>query len=701
MLKLSIHLVEIDGEVSINTRNFQKLKFESSDRLRFSLIMDNQESTIEKRNFFFNPPVRPITLSATEFKARWDHCDDWWNKLRGVNTDGWHTFGCKFNATYERSQKRFTATNEDVALMNSEELSNFSEQSHKRLRISSKGVACPAKIKFKILDDGNYCVASIGSYAVHCHPIDSKLNPRLPSKGKDMLKEVVEAHVLFKAKDIKCRLPQLLEDPASPNKLKVLKLDMINSQTVGNLRRASNQFSVENRPRVVDEDVIAALRTIRETGIWCEHIDIPSQGAQLIAFASDFGLRYISNNQYLVMMDSTHCTNVWKWRLTTIYVRTKDCVWIVGAQLYISKENAHVLTIGLQSIKEKIRLTYNDIDWRPQYWLIDRSMTERRAIMTVFDNSPGTILYCTVHSLANLMKNVKCNQLVFNAMRKAIFSRSIEEMNEEIEKAISAASERIKNYLEFNWLRPGSTDRESWSMAYRNHSPALIQCSSTNPLESYHGDIKNSGKLNRQCTLSVAVQEIISINIKKEFWAKKASACVGDHYNAQLSRKCSGFQGLPIVIQDLLWTEVKSASDRIKDGKRVWETESGLEFSCVCEFFVKYMLPCKHIFQRHFLAVNILTSAVVEGMVAPIEAQGMGFYEAPSRESVAVERDIRIESFRQRSLRMKSMHEFHMQFYYEMESRGLSDEYINAYITTYESKLEELMNATRFMNLST
>jgi len=46
----------------------------------------------------------------------------------------------------------------------------------------------------------------------------------------------------------------------------------------------------------------------------------------------------------------------------------------------------------------------------------------------------------------------------------------------------------IRNYIQRNYAK----NTEQWALWARQHSPLLLQVTSTNPLESYHNELKRS-----------------------------------------------------------------------------------------------------------------------------------------------------------------------------------------------------------------
>ncbi|CAB5153416.1 unnamed protein product [Rhizophagus irregularis] len=163
----------------------------------------------------------------------------------------------------------------------------------------------------------------------------------------------------------------------------------------------------------------------------------------------------------------------------------------------------------------------------------------------------------------------------------------------------------VQNYIKRNYMK----NTERWALWAHQHSPLLLQITSTNPLESYHSKIKTL--TSSKHGLIGAVQNIINVDLKKrsdsekvafDFRTKKISAHgVEDDIIEEIHK-------FPFPLQRLI---VKEA----------------------CAVMNRYLLLCKHIFHEHMYGnTKLLTADVWRMFQEMFEESGFEIYE--SRESV-------------------------------------------------------------------
>ncbi|RGB41263.1 hypothetical protein C1646_810793 [Rhizophagus diaphanus] len=167
----------------------------------------------------------------------------------------------------------------------------------------------------------------------------------------------------------------------------------------------------------------------------------------------------------------------------------------------------------------------------------------------------------------------------------------------------------------------------------RQHSPLLLQVTSTNQLESYHSELK--GLTSLKYGLIGAVQNIVNIDDKKrsdservafDFHTKKISA---HGVEGDIIKEIHKF---PFPFQHLIVKETCAVMDRLEKGK----SAPGLtSLDCYCLFRNQYLLPCKRIFHEHMYGnTKLLTTNVWRNFQEMFEESGFEVYE--SRESVIV-----------------------------------------------------------------
>jgi hypothetical protein len=202
-------------------------------------------------------------------------------------------------------------------------------------------------------------------------------------------------------------------------------------------------------------------------------------------FAHPEQLKKLERHGWLTLIDSTHKTNRYDWRLFTLYVRDTYGCWNVGAHFFASNEDADTVAEALIIIRNKY------CRWSPHYILSDQSNIEAKSIKKTF---PGIaageqecqVLLCVVHIMRTWMQKIhekKTRDIMIAAMHKRtkIGCESL------IQDAINQCPvPSIQNYIKRNYVKT----TEKWGLWARQHSPLLLQVTSTNPLESFHSELK-------------------------------------------------------------------------------------------------------------------------------------------------------------------------------------------------------------------
>src|SRR5262249_46260804 len=143
-----------------------------------------------------------------------------------------------------------------------------------------------------------------------------------------------------------------------------------------------------------------------------------------------------------------------------------------------------------------------------------------------------------------------------------------------------------------------TANTERWGLYARQHSPLLLQVTSTNPVESFHSLLKR--ETSKFHGLIGACHIVVDVDDKRRRVSEKASfnfrlkklsvADMGDEILQHLHR-------FPYPVQKLIADEFTGMSSRIAKGKPPPDLATA---ECHCLFFNRYMLPCHHIFHQHF-----------------------------------------------------------------------------------------------------
>src|SRR3954454_16758957 len=70
-----------------------------------------------------------------------------------------------------------------------------------------------------------------------------------------------------------------------------------------------------------------------------------------IVFAHPKQLKKLQRHEWLTLIDSTHKTNKYDWRLFTLYVRDTYGCWDVGAHFFVSNEDCDTVSEALKIIR--------------------------------------------------------------------------------------------------------------------------------------------------------------------------------------------------------------------------------------------------------------------------------------------------------------------------------------------------------------
>ncbi|RHZ47085.1 hypothetical protein Glove_593g46 [Diversispora epigaea] len=233
------------------------------------------------------------------------------------------------------------------------------------------------------------------------------------------------------------------------------------------------------------------------------------------------------------------------------------------------------------------------------------------------------MLLCVVHVMRTWMQRI-CEKKTRNVMIAAMHKRTKIGCEGLVQDAINNCSvPAVQNYIKRNYVK----NIQQWGLWARQHSPLLLQVTSTNPLEFFHSELKRiTSSLHG---LIGATHNIFNVDYKKRsesesaafnFCIKKVSAYGVDNSILEEIHKFS------FPFQNLIIKEACAVMCRIEKGKGVPSLTS---LDCHCLFRNRYLLPCKHIFHEHLYGNKLLTADKM------FEESGFKVYE--SRESFIVE----------------------------------------------------------------
>jgi MULE transposase domain len=337
----------------------------------------------------------------------------------------------------------------------------------------------------------------------------------------------------------------------------------------------------------LQEDLKESVEWLKSNDYYIERFEEPEY--QGFTFATADNLKILQKSGHLIIMDSTHKTNKHGWKLYTVLIRDSFGSWLPGGHFFVSGEEYRIVTKGLQILKRWAKT------WKPRYFIVDLSSIEENAINHAF---PGLrageqeigIFYCTWHSRKALQRNLESYGKGYELMLQAMYKITRIGCEQIVEEAIAKLPvEPKKSYIRRYWLK----NTAKWGMWSRQHSPLLLQMTSTSPVESYHAVLKKKGNasfgLIGACRIVSMVDESYfnrAQRVQFDFWTKSLTDMESFPFLA----------GFPHPIQLLLVDEIHAFNKRIEDGKEIPNHQTA---ECRCQFFRRYLLPCRHLFHRN------------------------------------------------------------------------------------------------------
>ena len=348
----------------------------------------------------------------------------------------------------------------------------------KRDKKPSISAECRARMTIRKIHDEKFLIS-----AKRCRIHSHSLAVSDASKITTVVDEAIKTQCLlpFKSVAIRDAIPLVLkkEEPW----LSTYQLLLASRQAVENRKRKLDVGEgTMDLVKDLEKDLFACTELLKSKQIsyrasW-EQLstaedpkDPPIPGKLTLVFASTDGMRSLEHYGQLVLMDSTFCTSKPNFPIYTLLVNDSYGCWIVGAQIISEGENTDPLVWSFYQLRHMMRHIEILEPWVPQYVLIDRSPTETAAIRTVFPST--TIFYCRFHVIQILQNKLSSFTNSFEAMERAVYSKTEDECMAHVQASIAACPEDthrayIQNYWGRNWLF------KSWSDCGRQSHPLLM-----------------------------------------------------------------------------------------------------------------------------------------------------------------------------------------------------------------------------------
>ncbi|RPB21160.1 hypothetical protein L211DRAFT_450441 [Terfezia boudieri ATCC MYA-4762] len=194
--------------------------------------------------------------------------------------------------------------------------------------------------------------------------------------------------------------------------------------------------------------------------------------------------------------------------------------------------------------------------------MTDDSAIEQRAIRLAFPGLNGgeqevAHLLCSVHSNRTLLRRLgsNANKPIYQLLKHAMYFVTQIQNRALCEQAVAAATAidntgNMANYVQTYWLQTAS----KWAMYARQHSPFLLQATTTNACEAWHRKLKSGAGLSKGQVASHGIYGMIlnimdaakdvdnrAVVAKSRFRNRKLAVCTKQYKEIGhrfLSRNC-------------------------------------------------------------------------------------------------------------------------------------------------------------------
>lgn len=558
------------------------------------LSMDNSDPKYGGDRLRLFNVDEPFTLPLTEFEEKWKEVDNVWCQTGKTerskrHPDGWtKTYDCRF-----RKRQKSSAKDPNVPV------------NKKRKTSIHEPDLCNAMITVTHRDGSVTIRKTHPGGPSHTHGLRESDMRKTPSKIVNFLEEELKK---------KYRAPAVREVARDGFKNEQLGSEFITTKKILNVQhRIHGGLETQYLPAgTLDDDMDEAIKWLISNEYRTHQFTAGDKRG--FAFAKENSLKALQRGGHLVLMDSTHKTTKYDWKLYTLLIRNEYGSWLPGGHFYVSGEDKHIVKAGLQQLKLWAS------NWQPRYFLIDQSAIEENAIKSTFRGIEAgeqnvDIYYCTWHLRQTLERKIGSYGESYNLMLQAMYKITRQGCEQVVQQAIEKLPVQSQ-YLQRQWLPSSSR----WGMWNRQHSPLLLQTTATSALESYHSVLKSKGKSNFGFVGSCKIIDSVDNDyfnradaVKQEFWTKSVSEASTYQF----------LKGFPYPIQQLILGEFRGFEQRVADGEGIPDLQTP---ECHCQFFRKYLLPCKHIFHRD-IAKDFLTDDNWRNFQAMFNECGLDVYQ--------------------------------------------------------------------------
>ena len=289
--------------------------------------------------------------------------------------------------------------------------------------------------------------------------------------------------------------------------------------------------------------------------------------------------------------------------------------------------STNLVSAGLTCLKTLVK------EWKPRYFITDECRVEEGAIAEAFGGlrvgeQEVSVFFCTLHTNRTFKRKFGKDRL-YELMVAAMHAYTSLKAESLVDEAITFAMRYRPNLVDY--LKQRKKYMNQWCVYPRYVSCLLLQCLTTNAVEAYHSYIKNHMPIGMGLSgLITYIRRKINANLEKDqdkMEIRKTRALKNTTRESTMIREYPQLKQLPNEMQAMVTAEIQKAREKIESGLGGTGPLCVHSYQCMCKFFVKYNLPCKHMFLYHELKPEpYLTSDIWDDMLCGWEECGFEVY---------------------------------------------------------------------------
>ncbi|RHZ82220.1 hypothetical protein Glove_110g102 [Diversispora epigaea] len=374
-----------------------------SSATNIDLRISKELTPSQKRNLLFNISL-PLELLIQDFDSNWwpliSNVWTGFNSKKKANGDSSHTY------TYRLTKHNQSSTRKEGI------------PSNKRRKIKIRpSHLCFAKIKVqKFVAEGKVCVECFENLPDHTHFLEESDKVKRPQAIRNLVEQEAIKNYRPPAilNAVKEYAAETMDLKSSVKELRLKEVTNIKYKVRGTLD--VHLIGSSEREKNIQESIFF----LEQQKYQVESYMISNKFTHGFVFIHQKQIENLEKYGWLTLIDSTHKTNQYDYRLFTLYIRNRYSCWDVGAHFFVSNEDSDTIAEALKIIRQFAP------HWKPRYFLQDQSNVEANSIKLAF---PGLkngkqecdSIFCTVHLVRTWMSkiyDVKTRQKMIQAMYK-------------------------------------------------------------------------------------------------------------------------------------------------------------------------------------------------------------------------------------------------------------------------------------------